>query len=144
MDRSPRGLIRQLNRSKRRERSRVKVLASCGRLFPFFVPFVSFCKNSPPLRALRSSAFIRLRRRFAETSQISARQVAVKDSYQRTSTTVPGAQPGNVIALGEETDPPGQIRRVAVMVIHHGHGAGHIGLGQIRPLLARRLPPAQP
>ena len=60
------------------------------------------------------------------------------------STPVPCAQPGNVIALGEETDPPAQIRRVTVMVIHHGNGAGHIGLGQIRPLLARRQPAPQP
>lgn len=60
------------------------------------------------------------------------------------STPVPCAQPGNVIALGEKTDPPAQIRRVTVMVIHHGNGAGHIGLGQIRPLLARRQPAPQP
>jgi len=53
-----------------------------------------------------------------------------ENEYDFKSTPVPGAQPGNFIALGEETDPPGQIRRVAVMVIHHGNGAGHIGLGQ--------------
>jgi hypothetical protein len=37
-------------RSKRRERSRVKGLASRGRLFPAFVSLVFFCRNFSALR----------------------------------------------------------------------------------------------